>query len=262
MHWTEDLFIKQGEYYKKTLEFLRDRAQYQVEGLIKLFKQYGVTEDGLILDHCCGIGRHSVLLAEKGYRVTGVDISPVFIERANEIAEEMNTQDRCSFRVGDVRKLDEVFKRKQFDAIINMFTSLGYYEDPTEILILGKIREVTKPDGILIIDAVNRDRALKNLVLSNIEEYEENQVYLVKIRLKLEKSVLEREWSIYKKEGKDLKHINTSYITQRILSLHEQIKFLNEAGWNHLDTYADFDLGPFSVDARHMITVSKRGLAG
>ena len=259
MHWTEDFFVDHGDFYKKTLEFLRDRAEYQTDALIKLFNQYGVPEDGLILDHCCGIGRHSVLLAEKGYQVVGVDFSPVFIKRAREIAEELGVQDRCSFNVGDVRKLDEALNGERFNAVINMFTSLGYYDDPTEILILGKIREVTKPDGILIIDAANRERMIKNFAPAYIEEYEENQVYLVKNHLNLEKSILEKEWTVYEKDGDDLRQINKTFIKQRILSLHEQIRFLREAGWTYLDVYADFDLGPFSLNAGHMITVSKNG---
>lgn len=258
MHWTEEFFVKHSTQYRKTLEFLRDRAQYQADALITLFNQHDVPEDGLILDHCCGIGRHSVLLAEKGYNVVGVDISPEFIERAKEIALEMKVQDNCSFKVGDVRKLDEVLEGETFDAVINMFTSLGYYDDQTEIQILGKIREATKTDGVLIIDAANRERMIRNFIPAYYEEYEENQVYLVKNHLNLEKSVLEKEWTIYEKDGEDLKHINTTYITQRILSLHEQIRFLAEAGWTYDEVYGDFDLSPFSVNARHMITVSKR----
>ena len=140
MHWTEEFFVKHGKKYMKTLESIRGRAVNQVEAIIKVLDENNVPSEGYILDLCCGIGRHSVLLAERGYNVVGVDISPVFIGRANEIAKEENVQDKCKFLVGDVRKLEDVLQREVFDAVICIFSSLGYYDDPTEIQILGNVR--------------------------------------------------------------------------------------------------------------------------
>ena len=81
MHWTKDFFVKYGALYKKTLESLRDNAENQINGIIRIFEKYNIPKNGIILDLCCGIGRHSVPLADKGYNVIGVDISPVFIKR-------------------------------------------------------------------------------------------------------------------------------------------------------------------------------------
>ena len=41
-----------------------------------------------VLDLACGFGRFSIPLARKGYNVTGIDITPIFIERAREIADQ------------------------------------------------------------------------------------------------------------------------------------------------------------------------------
>jgi len=144
MHWTEEFFVKHGKNYMKTLESIRERAIDQTDGVIKVFEEQGVPRDGLILDLCCGIGRHSVLLAAKGYNVVGLDFSPDFIKRAKEIAKEKGVDDRCTFILGDVRELEDAVDGRQFDAAINMFRSLGYYDDPTEFEILKSIFKVTK----------------------------------------------------------------------------------------------------------------------
>jgi SAM-dependent methyltransferase len=257
MHWTEDFFVNHGTLYKKTLESLRDRAEQQIKCIIAIFENYKVPKNGIILDHCCGIGRHSILLAEKGYNVVGVDISPIFIERAKELAEEMNVQDNCRFIVGDVRKLDYYMNNEKFDAVISMFTSLGYYDDYIEIDILRQIKKTTKKNGILIIDTSNRDRIIKNFIPVFYEPEEKGKVTVVISNIDLEKSVHEKRWTIYEKKGNDLIQLNSTLITQRMLSLHEQIRFLSEAGWTYKEVYGDFDLGPFSINARQMITVSK-----
>lgn len=257
MHWTEDFFVKYGALYKKTLESLRDKAEDQINGIISIFEKYNIPKNGIILDLCCGIGRHSILLADKGYNVVGVDISPVFIERARELAEEMKVQDHCRFIVGDVRRLDEYLNGERFDAVISMFTSLGYYDDPTEIEILRQIKKTTKMDGILIIDTSNRDRIVKNFIPVFFEPDEEGKITLVISKIDLERSIQEKHWTIYEKHGNDLMQVNSTLITQRMLSLHEQIRFLSEAGWKYKEVYGDFELAPFSINARQMITVSR-----
>ena len=258
MHWTEEFFVKHGKKYMKTLESIRERAIGQVDGVIKVFGEQSVPEDGLILDLCCGIGRHSVLLADKGYTVIGVDISPDFIARAKEIAKEEGVDDQCTFILGDMRKLEDAAEGRQFDAVINMFSSLGYYDDPTEAEILRGVFKVTKEGGILLIDAPNRDWIVKNYCPVSFGEEGEGQLRLVTRNFNLETSVLENDWTIYEQDGKDLKYQNSSMITHRILSLHEQIRFLREAGWSYEVAYGDFELNPFKMDSNHMITVSKK----
>ena len=86
-HWTERLFIEEGELYREELESRLDRAEKEVKALLRIFSEEGVPPKGRILDLCCGIGRHSILLAERGYQVTGIDLSPVLIARARELAK-------------------------------------------------------------------------------------------------------------------------------------------------------------------------------
>ena len=87
-------------------------------------------EHAKVLDLACGKGRHSIYLNQLGFRVLGVDLSENSIEIANK-----NANDTLNFKVHDMR---EPIK-EQFDAVFNLFTSFGYFEnddDNLKILIL------------------------------------------------------------------------------------------------------------------------------
>ena len=74
-----------------------------------------------VVDVGCGRGRHSIALAERGYHVTGFDLSPTAIEKARRIAKERDLSN-VRFIVQDMRKpLDDTF-----DAAFNLFTTFGY----------------------------------------------------------------------------------------------------------------------------------------
>lgn len=101
-----------------------------------------------ILDLACGRGRHSRYLCEKGYQVTGVDLSSKNIMEASKI--------QCGsleFHVHDMRKL---FKKGYFPYIFNFFTSFGYFDnEPDNLKTLKAIYDGLKDEGTCVIDFLN-----------------------------------------------------------------------------------------------------------
>jgi len=77
-----------------------------------------------ILDAPCGYGIISNSLAALGYRVTGIDISDYFINLAKKQAKQKGLN--VFYIVGNI--LNKKISGK-FDAVLNIFTSLGYLED-------------------------------------------------------------------------------------------------------------------------------------
>lgn len=80
-----------------------------------------------VLDLCCGIGRHSLELARRGFRVTGVDRNSEYLARAKAAAQQENLE--IEWVQSDMRE----FRRAHaFDGCINLLTSFGYFEDRRE----------------------------------------------------------------------------------------------------------------------------------
>ena len=81
------------DWYKKgwTLDIQNmswvEDTNRQVDFLIKQLQLKGTEK---ILDLACGFGRHSLEFARRGYDVTGIDITPVYIDYANEQAKKEN----------------------------------------------------------------------------------------------------------------------------------------------------------------------------
>ena len=110
-HWTKKVFLEKPLLFLPILKSRINRANKEVESLLKIFKDNQIRGEKLVLDLACGIGRHSVILAEKGFKVVGIDISPEYIELAKKLAEEKKVHDKCRFIVGDIRYLKDSIEK-------------------------------------------------------------------------------------------------------------------------------------------------------
>jgi SAM-dependent methyltransferase len=125
--------------------------------LSRLLQHLHPKPDAKILDLACGIGRHAIYLNQQGYDVTGVDLAPQSIASAKEFENE-----KLHFEVHDMR---EVFRPGQFDFVLNLFTSFGYFASETEnVVALKAIAESVKPGGKLVIDFLNAEKVVANLI--------------------------------------------------------------------------------------------------
>ena len=113
-------------------------------------KTVPLRQEDRILDLACGFGRHSLLLAQKGYSVVGQDFSSDYIERAQAESERQGVD--VHFERGDMRSLSDVEK---FDVVLSLQSSLTFYDDEVNREIIRRIREAIKPGGTFVYDQVN-----------------------------------------------------------------------------------------------------------
>jgi len=101
-----------------------EQARAEVDQLVALLKLGSGVQ---LLDLCCGIGRHSLEFARRGFMVTGVDRTARYLELARDGAARENLS--IEFVHSDMRAF---VRREAFNGALSMFTSFGYFEDPAD----------------------------------------------------------------------------------------------------------------------------------
>lgn len=116
-----------------------------------IFDALALDPGARVLDLACGHGRISVELARRGLRVTGLDLSPRSLELARDHAANAGLE--IEFVQSDMRELRF---EEEFDAVINVFTAFGYFEDEAENQrVLERVERALKPGGAFLIDTIN-----------------------------------------------------------------------------------------------------------
>ncbi len=111
-------------------------------------------EGARVLDVPCGHGRIAGRLADRGYEVVGIDYTEHFLELARE------RWPKVRFEHGDMRSLEA---DAEFDAVVNWFTSFGYFDRETNDAVLRSFARALRPDGQLLLECHNPGR-LKRLI--------------------------------------------------------------------------------------------------
>lgn len=100
-----------------------------------------------IVDFGCGKGRHSLLLASKGYQVTGVDFIQSFVSEASNSAMERNLNN-CTFMHADCRFVEF---QQVFDVGLCLYDVIGLFPQTQENKkILTNLAKAVKPNGIIV----------------------------------------------------------------------------------------------------------------
>jgi len=111
-HWTQELFIEKSKLWLEVMNHLWDTGKRDTKNILKMLKEHGV-KSGKVLEIGCGNGRICIPLAKKGFDVTGIDISPIYIEDAKKKARKHKV--KAKFIIGDMRNLPRIFKKEKFD---------------------------------------------------------------------------------------------------------------------------------------------------
>jgi SAM-dependent methyltransferase len=117
-----------------------------------LFRQLPLPRYRRVLDICCGYGRHAIGLAQQGYQVTGLDRDEAAIAEAQRRSRAASVE--VAYVTCDMRELDTL--PDTFDAVINMWQSLSYFDDETNAGVLRSIHDRLTTGGRFVVDLYNR----------------------------------------------------------------------------------------------------------
>lgn len=156
--WYQQWFS--SPFYHK-LYFERDEADARkmIQNLLQHLKP---PTGSRMLDVACGKGRHSILLAQGGYDVTGIDISAESIQQAQQHEGE-----RLHFYVHDMRRS---FFINYFHYAFNFFTSFGYFDTRREHDdAMRTIAASLQQGGVVLFDYLNVHYVEEKLVHNEIK---------------------------------------------------------------------------------------------
>lgn len=202
-----------------------------------------------ILDLCCGQGRHSVRLAEKGFFVVGLDYS----EELLKLAVKHKSKSNLWFVKGDMRNIP--FRMNMFDAVINLFTSFGFFSDDENLQVLKSIASVLKPKGKLILDYWNPYFAVQLDGTRNWWWINESLLSLAEVRYDFSLGKLHDIRTIINiKDGS----IKEAVRDIRFYTLPEINELLKKAGMRITRVYGDIDEREYDGETRRLITLSEK----
>jgi SAM-dependent methyltransferase len=178
---------EQGKWFTKwfnTQDYLnlyKHRDARDAAKILKLlFANVNIPKGAKVLDLACGNGRHSLLIARKGYNVTGIDLSKYLISKAKEKlnGEYAGCRNKLKFEIGDMRNIGHI---NEFELVVNLFTSFGYFEKQSDnVKVIKSISSALRKNGWFLFDFLNRDYLLNHLVPFDIKR--ENKNIIVQIR--------------------------------------------------------------------------------
>lgn len=204
-----------------------------------------------VLDVPCGQGRIALELAEAGLDVTGVDLNERFVRRARRAARKRGL--RVRFRRCDMR---EIGYDGEFDAVVNWFTSFGYFSDAENQRFLRAAFRALKPGGRLLIEAINKSR-----LLADYREETRHTVGGVEIvsrnRYDTDTSRTHSEWRFRKG-----KRVEKRRIEIRVYNGAEIRKALRAAGFREIRLFGRPPLGRLTRHSRRLIAIGTRPCPG
>jgi len=241
--WWDKYF---NDDYLKLYWHTEKSAPLEVDGILRMLQ---IEPPAKILDLCCGFGRHSVVLAKKGYDVTGLDLSEKFLRKAHEKAVSLKVNLKLEQR--DMRDIQHF---NEFDAVINLFTAFGLFDSESEdIKVLQGVVESLKPDGQFLIDTINRDNIIHSLQPKRWS-IENGTVILEERFFDFFKSRLEIDHQLIVDGGKK-RRLESSF---RLYTLTEMLDMFDKVGLVLTDVYGDFDGSLYLANSPRMILVARK----
>ncbi|HEY8192436.1 MAG TPA: class I SAM-dependent methyltransferase [Gaiellaceae bacterium] len=210
-------------------------------------KLAGVEEPAEILDVPTGFGRHALPLAKLGFHVTGVDRSGVQLSEARRIAGEVEWP---KWVQADFRELP--FEDERFDAVLCLFTSIGYRGEEGDRQAFAEFLRVLRPGAALIVEALHRDRLMFIFQERSWDPLADDAVRLEEREFDPVAGEVDATLTLLAVGERR----SVSYRI-RVYTATELVKLLREAGFGEIDCFGDFEGGPLSRETRLVVRARK-----
>ena len=213
-----------------------------------LVRNLAVTPPSRLLDLPCGLGRHAIALASRGYRVTGIDIAPSAVMAAREEAEALGLR-TVRFLVGDMR---QPLPDSPFDGAYCFGNSFTYLSHQDTIGFVRNVFDAVQPGARWIIDTGAAAESLlpqlvdqRKLEVGGITYAVENHYDAVAGRL-IQACIFTR--------GAEREVAQTSQGVYTVAELH---RLLQSQGWITVAAFGSIDGKPFALRGRLLLIAQR-----
>jgi SAM-dependent methyltransferase len=241
--WYKDWF--DSHYYHLLYQHRDDEeALHFIDILIRyLNPQPGAT----MVDIACGRGRHSKVLADMGFDVTGIDLSAASIEEAKK-----SEDDHLHFFQHDMRL---PFWINYFQYAFNFFTSFGYFKTRREHdNAFRTIAQGLVIGGIFVIDYLNVHYSEERLEKSSTASVDGVTFHITKWQ---DEEHFFKQIQVTDEANKTPKHLYTERVAK--FSLGDFTDMLAYQGMQVQEVFGDYHLGRYDVrKSPRMIILAKK----
>ncbi len=140
---------KRNQYSRTWFEYFLETRPFTQQEVAFIQRQIPLNSFSRILDVCCGQGRISNELARQGYDVVGIDLDQAALDIARDAGLETAVYQQL-----DMRNLVQI--DGQFNAVLLIWQSFGYFDEETNLAILEQISQKLRTGGRFILDIYNR----------------------------------------------------------------------------------------------------------
>jgi 2-polyprenyl-3-methyl-5-hydroxy-6-metoxy-1,4-benzoquinol methylase len=223
-----------------------ERTEQQVAFLLD---QFDDAPGRRLLDLACGHGRIALPLARAGWQVTGLDLSERSLALAREAAESEGLQ--IDWAHGDMREPPP----GPFDAVVNVFTSFGYFEDEAENQrVLDAVAAALVPEGLFLIDTLNLLGLVKRYRERSWEWTETGAIFLQEHQFDVLAGRNLARWTFVREDGSRSEILHSV----RTYTPHELAVMLEQAGLEITGSWGDFEGGQLGFDSPRVIVLARK----
>ncbi len=225
-----------------------DRGGPQEEEAVAAARLAGCEPGDDVLDAPCGYGRHSIPLAAAGYHVVGVDRSPVLLDEARRRAGEGEWP-----RWVQADHRDLPLEDASVDAVLCLFSSLGYRGEEGDERTLAEFCRVLRPGGRLVVETMHRDRLMHILQERTWDPLPDGATLVEERRFEYGEGVMENDHILIRPDG------TRKAVTYRIrtYTATELGKLIEGAGLVDVQYFGDLEGNELSRKTR-LVIVARR----
>jgi len=245
--WFRDMFKGElGKYFLTFFDWRKDWTEKEIQFL------EGALKKGLILDHCCGVGRLSIPLSSKR-QVVGMDLSKYLLVEAKKRGREAGAENLWLV-CGDMRHLP--LRPNLFDDVMNFWTSFGFFSQEENEVVLKEIVGVLKEKGTFVIDIGNPEWLIINFQDKHWDERDDFYM-LVERSFNWENKRNITRWIFIDKKSKKINEITFNH---RLYSLQEFKKLYKKLGLAIQEVYGSCLKEPFEqTKSNRLVIIAEKG---